>query len=100
MDEEYAHRISEAQVEGKALRYVACVDPDGGSVGLEIIPFSSQLGVLHGPAKYIALSTTRYHDVPLVLSGPGAGAEVTAAGVLGNIIDLARDNVSVIKESV
>jgi homoserine dehydrogenase len=90
LDEDYAHRVSEAQVEENVLRYVARVDPDGGEVGLEAIPYSSQLGVLRGPANYIALSTTRYHDVPLILSGPGAGPEVTAAGVLGDIIDLAN----------
>ena len=89
LDEEYAHRVSEAQVEGKVLRYVAHVDPDGGNVGLKPVPSSSQLGVLRGPANYISLSTTRYRDVPLILSGPGAGPEVTAAGVFGDIIDLA-----------
>lgn len=43
---------------------------------------------LCGPANSIALHTTRYDDVPLALSGPGAGPEVTAAGVLGNVIKL------------
>lgn len=90
LDDEYAHRVSQAQVEVNVLRYVARVGPDGGKVGLEAVPYSSQLGVLRGPANHIALSTNRYHDVPLILSGPGAGPEVTAAGLLGDIIDLAR----------
>ena len=100
LDEEYACRVSEAQVEGNVLRYVARVDPDGGNVGLQSVPYNSQLGVLHGPANYIALSTTRYHDVPLVLSGPGAGPEVTAAGVVGDIIDLVNYNESLTEEYV
>ncbi len=100
LDEEYAHRVSEAHVEGNVLRYVARVGPDGGDVGLETVPYGSQLGVLRGPANYIAVSTTRYHEVPLILSGPGAGPEVTAAGVFGDIIDLVKYDASLNKRYV
>jgi homoserine dehydrogenase len=47
------------------------------------------LGALRGPANFIALHTARYDQEPLIISGPGAGPEVTAAGVLGDIINLA-----------
>jgi aspartokinase/homoserine dehydrogenase 1 len=33
-------------------------------------------------------TTARYRNRPLVVSGPGAGAEVTAAGVLGDVLRL------------
>jgi homoserine dehydrogenase len=88
LDKEYAARTGEAQAEGKVLRYVARVGPEGGKVGLTAVPQNGPLGALRGPANYIALHTTRYHTVPLVLSGPGAGPEVTAAGVLGDLIKL------------
>jgi homoserine dehydrogenase len=39
----------------------------------------------------ISFTTRRYHDRPLVVRGPGAGVEVTAAGVLGDIIATARE---------
>ena len=88
LDKEYTARTSEVQAEGKVLRYVARIGPEGGKVGLTAVPQDGPLGALRGPANYIALHTTRYNKVPLVLSGPGAGPEVTAAGVLGDLIKL------------
>ncbi len=89
LDEQYTARIGEAQARGQTLRYIARVGPDGGEVGLVAVPHDSPLGVLRGPANYIALHTRRYAEIPLVLSGPGAGPEVTATGVLGDVINLA-----------
>lgn len=89
LDEQYTARIGEAQARGQTLRYVARVGPDGGEVGLVAVPHDSPLGVLRGPANYVALHTRRYAEIPLVLSGPGAGPEVTATGVLGDVINLA-----------
>jgi homoserine dehydrogenase len=89
LDEPYAGRVHDARSKGQVLRYVARVGPRGGWVGLAEVPQDSSLGVLRGPANYIAFHTKRYADYPLVISGPGAGPEVTAAGVLGDIIDLA-----------
>lgn len=88
LDEEYASRVAEAQAGGRTLRYVARVGPDGGEVGLVAVPQDSPLGALRGPANYIAFHTARYAEIPLVISGPGAGPEVTAAGVLGDVINL------------
>jgi homoserine dehydrogenase len=85
----YARRVQSARKRGQALRYVARVGPQGGLVGLEAVPHDSLLGALHGPANFIALHTARYDQEPLIISGPGAGPEVTAAGVLGDIINLA-----------
>ena len=53
------------------------------------VPQESPLGALKGPANYIAIYSALYADHPLIISGPGAGPEITAAGVLGDIIDLA-----------
>ncbi len=90
LDAEYTARVGEARAEGKVLRYVAQVGPSGGSVGLAAVEQDGPLGALRGPANYVALHTARYNQVPLVLSGPGAGPEVTAAGVLSDIIRLAQ----------
>jgi homoserine dehydrogenase len=90
LDDEYAARVEKAQNEGKVLRYVAQVSAKGGTVGLVAVDRDSPLGSLRGPANYIALYTERYNEVPLVISGPGAGKEVTAAGAMGDIIELAR----------
>jgi homoserine dehydrogenase len=90
LDAEYAARVDAALAESKVLRYVARVGPEGGTVGLVAVDHDGPLGALHGPANYIALHTARYNQIPLVLSGPGAGPEVTAAGVMGDIIKLAH----------
>jgi homoserine dehydrogenase len=91
LNETYADRFDAAQAEGGTLRYVARISPEGSEVGLTFVPQDSTLGALRGPANYIAFHTERYTDLPLVISGPGAGPEVTAAGVLGDIIDLMRE---------
>jgi homoserine dehydrogenase len=91
LDESYARRFNDAQAEGCTLRYIAQVGPDGGTVGLAPVSKASPLGALRGPANYIAFHTCYYSDLPLVISGPGAGPLVTAAGVLDDLLDLAAD---------
>ena len=41
---------------------------------------------LAGSDNIILLTTERYHERPMVIRGPGAGASVTAAGVFADII--------------
>jgi homoserine dehydrogenase len=89
LNEAYAGRIKEAASQGKVLRYVASVGPEGGEVGLLPVDEDSLMGTLHGPSNYVAFHSDRYAQEPLVISGPGAGPDVTAAGVLGDCIDLA-----------
>jgi homoserine dehydrogenase len=69
------------------LRYVAQVDARGGSVGLKSIQEGSPLANL----KYISFQTRTYSDEPLMIGGKGAGVEMTAAGVLGDMIYLVRE---------
>ena len=45
-------------------------------------------GALEGTRNLVAFTTRRYRTEPLVISGPGAGAEVTAAGILNDIYSL------------
>jgi aspartokinase/homoserine dehydrogenase 1 len=45
---------------------------------------------LNGSDNLIAFTTQRYHSQPLVIKGPGAGAEVTAAGVLAEVISISN----------
>jgi homoserine dehydrogenase len=44
------------------------------------------MGGLRGTANQVAIYSKRYRTNPLVVTGPGAGAEVTAAGVLNDIV--------------
>jgi homoserine dehydrogenase len=90
LDSVYEAENKLAQSKGQVLRYIARVTPKGGKVGLTAMPRDSAWGVLRGSGNYIAFHTMRYDTIPLVVSGPGAGADVTAAGVLGDIIQLAE----------
>jgi homoserine dehydrogenase len=94
LDDQYAARVGKAKRSGRVLRYVAQVGPEGGTVGLVAVERDGPLGSLRGPANYVALHTERYNRSPLVISGPGAGKQVTAAGVMGDIIKLANQQVS------
>jgi homoserine dehydrogenase len=59
-------------------------------VGLQAVPTTDPLGALRGEDNILVYHTERYHKFPLVIRGPGAGAEVTAAGVLGDVLKVVR----------
>ena len=80
-------RFQAAAEEGNVLRYLAIVNEKGGKVGLSPMPKSSSTANL----KFISFDTGNYHDENLMLIGKGAGVEMTAAGVVGDMIDLARE---------
>lgn len=88
LDETYAQRVEEAAQQGRVLRYLATITPQGGKIGLQAVERTSQLGALQGPGNYFAIYSQRYNQIPLVIAGPGAGIEVTANGVLNDIIAL------------
>lgn len=85
-----AERIAAARERGAVLRYVAHIGLEGVSVGLREVGATSPIGSLSGPDNILVFTTLRYADNPLVVRGPGAGAAVTAAGVLGDILKIAR----------
>jgi aspartokinase/homoserine dehydrogenase 1 len=84
-----AARLADAAARGRVLRYVASIRADGVDVGLVEVPSDSPIGSLRGPDNILVFRTSRYQDRPLVVRGPGAGADVTAAGVLGDVIRVA-----------
>jgi aspartokinase/homoserine dehydrogenase 1 len=58
-------------------------------VGVQAVPAASSLATIKGSDNQLVFTTERYNANPLVITGPGAGAEVTAAGVLNDIMRLA-----------
>lgn len=75
----------------KKLRYIAEYDKEKGvSIGLQAVDLSSPFYSLSGADNMVIIKTRRYRENPLVIRGPGAGAEVTAAGVLGDLIKLTK----------
>ncbi len=87
-DAEWAARVSEARARGEVLRYRARATRGGVRVGLVSAPVGSALASLDGTDNLFVFTTLRYRERPLVVSGPGAGAQVTAAGVLGDVLRL------------
>lgn len=87
LDQTMQQRVAAAAAKGQVLRYVADVENGHGKVGLKPIPVNSPLANL----KYISFKSGRYNDEPLLIGGKGAGVEMTAAGVLGDMIDLVRE---------
>ena len=89
MDAAWKRRVDAARAQGGVLRYVATVTPGRIAVGLKSVPLSSPLASIKGSDNQLVFTTARYKTNPLVIRGPGAGAEVTAAGVLNDILRLA-----------
>jgi aspartokinase/homoserine dehydrogenase 1 len=91
MDAPLLARLQAARSEGRALRYLARLDRDGRArVGL-VSPDPSHAS-LHSQLtdNLIQFRTRRYACNPLVVQGPGAGPDVTAAGVFGDILAIAQ----------
>lgn len=81
---------ADAAAGGGTLKYVMSVRPgEVPSVGLRAIPATGVLGTLHGPENVVVIRTARCDEYPVAISGPGAGAAVTAAGVLADVLALA-----------
>jgi aspartokinase/homoserine dehydrogenase 1 len=88
-DEDWRRRVDRASRRGRVLRYVVVATRAGVSARLAEVPASSPAGSLRGTRNLISFTSRRYRDEPLVVMGPGAGAEVTAAGILNDIQQLA-----------
>jgi aspartokinase/homoserine dehydrogenase 1 len=87
-DGEWAARVAKEAAQGRVLRYMVMATPRSVSARLVAVSKSSPAGALEGTRNLVAFTTRRYRTEPLVVSGPGAGAEVTAAGILNDIYSL------------
>ena len=77
--------LDDVVVEG--LRYVARLDSQGhASVGLVALPDTHAFAHLRLTDNIVQFTTRRYQDNPLIVQGPGAGPEVTAAGVFADLL--------------
>ncbi|MEO6076670.1 MAG: homoserine dehydrogenase [Dokdonella sp.] len=84
-----AARHAEAARRGHVLRFLAQLDQHGhAKVGLVDVPATHPAARLCGTDNQFALNTTRYNIQPLVIQGPGAGPEVTAQALLGDVLAL------------
>lgn len=85
-DSEWQERIEAARSRGEVLRYTGILKNGKVRVGLQEVPKGSPVGALGGTNNLIQIKSRRYLDQPLIIQGPGAGKEVTAAGVLSDVL--------------
>jgi aspartokinase/homoserine dehydrogenase 1 len=78
--------LAQAKEQKSALRFVAKVQDGKVTCGVEMVNYESPFYNLGGSDNMIVFTTQRYKQRPLVIKGPGAGAEVTAAGIFAEII--------------
>lgn len=87
-----AKTIQTCRAEGKTLRYLARIEPETKSVkvGPVMLEASHPATRLRGSEAFVAFTTARYQEYPLIVQGAGAGGAVTAAGVLADVLKIAQ----------
>ncbi|MEO6849409.1 MAG: ACT domain-containing protein, partial [Mucilaginibacter sp.] len=79
---------NKAETEKKVLRYIGKLEDGKAAITLQMVDENHPFYMLSGSDNIISFTTDRYKDRPLVVKGPGAGAEVTAAGVFADLINV------------
>lgn len=87
-DGQMADVKSEAEKQGKVVRFVGSIDVGKKAlkVGLEQFDKDHPIAALKGADNIISFHTKRYSNTPLIVQGAGAGADVTAMGVTADLI--------------
>jgi len=89
IDESMRARQQAADEQGLVLRYLVEIKPGKTRVGLVPVPQATPLGRLRGTDNMVSFRTARYSERTLIVMGPGAGREVTAAAVFADILQIA-----------
>ena len=82
--------LDKANSKQSKIKYVAELNKNKASVGLKFIPKEHDFYNLEGSDNIVLFFTERYHTQPLIVKGAGAGADVTAAGIFGDIIKIGK----------
>jgi aspartokinase/homoserine dehydrogenase 1 len=89
-DAGFESRRAQAATEGRALRYVAVIEKDKAKLSLRSEEAGSPFLTLNDSDNMVVITSDRYSKLPMVIKGPGAGAQVTAGGVFADIVRIAR----------
>ena len=89
LDAPLLQRLQQANAQGLQLCFVGRIDAHGASVGLRGLPAGHVLLAGRGTDNRVAIHSDRYREQPLLIQGPGAGAEVTAAALLDDVLGIA-----------
>ena len=88
VDSAMQRRLQKAKTHNAVLRYVGTFQGSAASAALREIPRDHPFAGTKGSDNIIAITTDRYSRTPLVIQGPGAGADVTAMGVFSDLLKL------------
>lgn len=90
-------KLERMRNEGRVLRYLARIDPGAPARGEPVmtvgpmeVPSDHPATRLRGSESFVAFTTQRYAEYPLIVQGAGAGGAVTAAGVLADALGIAQ----------
>jgi aspartokinase/homoserine dehydrogenase 1 len=89
-DGAFEGRRKEAAGRREALRYVAVIEEGAARLSLRPEPEGSPFRSLVDSDNMVVITSDRYSRLPMVIKGPGAGAQVTAGGVFADIVRTAR----------
>ncbi|MDR0502645.1 MAG: bifunctional aspartate kinase/homoserine dehydrogenase I [Treponema sp.] len=89
-DADYEKKRAKAAAEGKQLRYIAVIEQGKAHLAFRAEEDGSPFRSLVDSDNIVVITTNRYSKLPMVIKGPGAGAQVTAGGVFADIVRTAR----------
>jgi aspartokinase/homoserine dehydrogenase 1 len=90
LDKSFEKERKQLEKEGKKWRYVARLKNGKASVKLAPVPSNHPIYPVEGSNNVIMITTERYKELPMIIKGYGAGAEVTAAGIFADVIRIAN----------
>lgn len=93
-DEEWKLKFEEAASKGETLRYTGKLKDGKIAIGVEHVSKDSPLGQLKGTDNILHIHSRCYNQTPIIIQGPGAGREVTASGVMADILKIVKENIS------
>jgi bifunctional aspartokinase / homoserine dehydrogenase 1 len=79
-----------ARSRSRRLRYVAAIEGGKAKVSVLEVDANHPFYGLKGTENCLSLTTKYYQQYPMVIKGPGAGVNVTSAGVLADIVRIAE----------
>jgi aspartokinase/homoserine dehydrogenase 1 len=90
LDADFEVRRKELAAQNKKWRFIATLDNGDMSISLRDVDRKHPAYELAGSNNIIILTTARYFELPMVIKGYGAGADVTAAGVFADVLRIAN----------
>ncbi|MDR1308252.1 MAG: aspartate kinase [Treponema sp.] len=89
-DAGFEERRARAAAAGKGLQYIAVIEARAAKLSLRAESEGSPFRTLNDSDNMVVITSDRYSKLPMVIKGPGAGAQVTAGGVFADIVRIAR----------